>query len=536
MPAKQYSVMLEQDQRESLIGLISTGNRDAARKLTRARILLKADEGEFGPAYTDEAIKAAVEVSASTIQRVRKTFVREGLKAALTPKKPSKPSRPKKFDGEKEAHLKEEFVLMKYGIYLEPRQFLSLGFPGPKLDIGYLPDSTCLVVLSSIGMQIYDAQTRKELNLPARISNRVFGVAFSPNGTTLATLASRENKYYLTEVHLWRVARDEEPKHLLLPDQDYSAYAIAFSPDSTVLAIGNTDGEVQLWHVPTGTKLKTLKIKRDYWITSVAFSPDGTTFLANCHSYDKRDYRDMLVDVIIRSRRAGPQYCRINEVQLWSVATGKKLKNLIRERKEGSPSSPARVVFSPDGTTFVGERFGEMTHYGGYDGLYIRHVVTGKELKPLKGDLKYRLGDALGIVVDSQRPRLWIPNIAFSPDGITFASVNETSKVDLRYLATGEKLRTLPMEGPHGSANRIISVAFSPDGTTLASVSQSSKVDFWDMATGEKLRTLPMEGPHGSANRIISVAFSPDGTTLASVSQSSKVDFWDLLPANERVL
>ena len=43
MPAKQYSVMLEQDQRESLI-LISTGNQ----AFTRARILLKADEGEFG--------------------------------------------------------------------------------------------------------------------------------------------------------------------------------------------------------------------------------------------------------------------------------------------------------------------------------------------------------------------------------------------------------------------------------------------------------------------------------------------------------
>ena len=105
MPALQYSVMLDQDQRESLIGLISTGNRDAARKLTRARILLKADEGEFGPAYADKQIQEAVEVSLSTIERTRKTFVREGLEAALTPKKPSKPSRPKKFDGEKEAHL-----------------------------------------------------------------------------------------------------------------------------------------------------------------------------------------------------------------------------------------------------------------------------------------------------------------------------------------------------------------------------------------------------------------------------------------------
>ena len=105
MPAKQYSVMLEQDQRESLIGLISTGNQaSAARKLTRARILLKADEGEFGPAYADKQIQEAVEVSASTIENPQNLW-REGLEAALTPKKPSKPSRPKKFDGEKEAHL-----------------------------------------------------------------------------------------------------------------------------------------------------------------------------------------------------------------------------------------------------------------------------------------------------------------------------------------------------------------------------------------------------------------------------------------------
>ena len=66
---------------------------------------MKADEGEFGPAYADKEIKAALEVSIPTIQRTRKTFVLEGFTAALTPKKRSKPSRPQKFDGEKEAHL-----------------------------------------------------------------------------------------------------------------------------------------------------------------------------------------------------------------------------------------------------------------------------------------------------------------------------------------------------------------------------------------------------------------------------------------------
>ena len=104
MPAKRYPVSLDPSQRDYLVDLISSG-RESARKLTRARILLKADTGKLGPAYSDEEIKAAVEVSIPTIERTRKAFALEGLTAALMPKKPAKPSRPKKFDGEKEAHL-----------------------------------------------------------------------------------------------------------------------------------------------------------------------------------------------------------------------------------------------------------------------------------------------------------------------------------------------------------------------------------------------------------------------------------------------
>ena len=104
MPAKRYPVLLDSEQRESLIRLISIG-KDSARKLTRARILLKADESEGAAAYADKQIREALEVSLSTIERTRKTFALEGLTvSALTPKKRSWVSR-QKFDGEKEAHL-----------------------------------------------------------------------------------------------------------------------------------------------------------------------------------------------------------------------------------------------------------------------------------------------------------------------------------------------------------------------------------------------------------------------------------------------
>lgn len=104
MPAKHYHVRLDEEERNSLKRLLTTG-KESTLKLTRARILLKADTSELGSAYDDKQIKEAIEVSLSTIQRTRKTFVLEGLEAALNGKKRREVSKPRKFDGEKEAHL-----------------------------------------------------------------------------------------------------------------------------------------------------------------------------------------------------------------------------------------------------------------------------------------------------------------------------------------------------------------------------------------------------------------------------------------------
>ena len=68
---KAYQISLSAAEREQLQQLISTGTA-AARILTHARILLKADEGEGGPAWTDAAIAQALEVSLPTVARVRR--------------------------------------------------------------------------------------------------------------------------------------------------------------------------------------------------------------------------------------------------------------------------------------------------------------------------------------------------------------------------------------------------------------------------------------------------------------------------------
>jgi transposase len=102
-PVKKYIVTLTAEERAGLHELIRKG-KAAARKLTHARILLKADVTSGGPGWRDEEISAALEVSTGTVQRIRQLFVDEGLDAALNRRSAAQP-RPWKLDGVGEAHL-----------------------------------------------------------------------------------------------------------------------------------------------------------------------------------------------------------------------------------------------------------------------------------------------------------------------------------------------------------------------------------------------------------------------------------------------
>jgi len=100
---KQYSVRLSEEERAALRTLIGRGDAPA-RVQAHARILLKANQGEAGPGWTDDAISSALEVDRTTVSRIRKLYVTEGLEAALHRKAPDRVYR-RKLDGEQEARL-----------------------------------------------------------------------------------------------------------------------------------------------------------------------------------------------------------------------------------------------------------------------------------------------------------------------------------------------------------------------------------------------------------------------------------------------
>lgn len=102
MPAKN-TVYLSEAEQAQLRTLIGRGSAPA-RKLTRARILLKANRGEGSEEWTDTAIARALDVHSTTVARVRREYVKEGLEVALNRNLPRRTYH-RRLDGEGEAHL-----------------------------------------------------------------------------------------------------------------------------------------------------------------------------------------------------------------------------------------------------------------------------------------------------------------------------------------------------------------------------------------------------------------------------------------------
>jgi transposase len=102
--AKRYIVRLNDEEKRQLAELLGRKSL-AAKKRKRAQVLLKADASRDGPDWIDSRIAEAFDVSVVTVEKIRKSYVVEGLEAAIERKKQCRPSRQPVLDGEKEARL-----------------------------------------------------------------------------------------------------------------------------------------------------------------------------------------------------------------------------------------------------------------------------------------------------------------------------------------------------------------------------------------------------------------------------------------------
>jgi len=278
---------------------------------------------------------------------------------------------------------------------------------------------------------------------------RAYAVAFSPDGQILAIGTSLGIKYFNSS--------DLQLIHFI--PTDTWVRAVAISPDGNMLASGSYDPVVRLWQVSDGTLITELK-GHTAWVRALAFSPNGK--LLATASDD-------------------------NTVRLWTVPEGNP-EYILDKGMDGVRT----LAFSPDGTILA---------TGGFDNI-IRfwQVSDGTLLRELNGSTG------------------WIRSLAFSPDGKWLASGAFDHDVRLWRVADGTLMVT---REEHSSS--VLGLSFSPDGELLASASVDTTVRLWKMPTLD-----PYDMLRGHTDFVFSVAFSPDGRTLASGASDNTVRIWDV--------
>lgn len=361
-----------------------------------------------------------------------------------------------------------------------------MALPGDNVPgLAFSPDGAMLATADSDGVvRLWDAATRSQIGAPMVTgvdeTNNYLAVAFSPDGTTLASMDGNT-------IQLWDVGMLNEIGAPITVPGSLNSLAgvngVAYSPDRRLLVTADGNGTVDLWDVTTHRQIGmpitadpgSLK-SFDGGVRGVAFSPDGR-LLATADGD--------------------------GTVKLWDVATRRQIGATITVPGDGNAialpgsSSVLGVAFSPDGrllATADGPRQVLLWDVNTHQriGTLITHLNSG------------------------------VLGVAFSPDGTMLATASSDGTVRLWDAATLQQVGA-SINVPGSSSP--LGVAFSPDGTMLATADGDGTVRLWDVAT------LAQIGPSINVpgyNDVNGVAFSPDGTMLATADGDSTVRLWDV--------
>ncbi len=309
-------------------------------------------------------------------------------------------------------------------------------------------------------------------------TSRVWSVAFSPDGRTLAS-AGADGRIILRDVATRQLISESLISHVYVHTYVHTneVWSAAFSPDGQTLASGGADGEIILWNVATGQAIGQPLTVHTQTVRSMAFSPDGGTLASG--GADGR-------------------------IILWDVATHLPIREPLTEHK-GEVWS---VAFSPDGQTLASGSC------GGFDEELDRKPCIRGEIRLWDVGNPQQPGRPLTGHTDR------VTSVAFSPDSQTLASGSADRTLILWDVATRRPLGE-PLTG-HNTA--VHSLSFNSDGQTVSSGSADGTIIQWDVTT----RQRPGDPLTSHTEKVYSVAFSPDGQMLASGSQDNSIILWDV--------
>ena len=284
-------------------------------------------------------------------------------------------------------------------------------------------------------------------------NGEVAAVAFSPDGSLLA-VGAKEN----LPVKLYDAVTGDLRRALSRGDHDHwksYPHSLAFTPDGTVLATG-CSGKICVYNVATGESSELWRTTEQYQrneVTSVAFSPDGSTFA----------------------------FCHVLMAALLGIGGWIKAPRVLAT--SDWQNSIKGVAFSPTGSVLA---VGVGTTLKCFD------VATGQP----------RLEIEYGVAIYS---------VVFSSRGTV--AVGGGGRLTFYDGSTGRLQQELRPDSLDGSGRFVNTLCFSPDGSTIAANTEDSRsksIDIYDAETGELFRVIGRD-----CLGIKSAAFSADGKSIA---------------------
>lgn len=381
----------------------------------------------------------------------------------------------------------------------------------------------------------------------------ITSLAFSPDGKTLAS-SGKDSK-----VLLWNVATGKNV--LLLTEHDENVFYVGFSPDGKTFATGSWDDTVKLWDATTGSLKNTIIEKGIAGVSSVAFSPKGSTIAVGGHNIIR--LWDLQTKTHIRSFKGhsrnissiafspdGNTLATVsdrfdNTIMLWDLQAAKH-RTTIKDHT----SNVTCLTYSPDGKTIAsgsmngdgylwdaqtGEHKATLKEH--YDEIqFITYTSDGSTIITGGRDRSVHLweGRKRLLQTHTRKPKSELTlktsstvSMAYSPAGNLIAAIGRGRwNLILLNAKTGRSVGVL--DDQSHSSRRIV---FSPDGSILAEADSSMQIRLWDPKTKQIKKTLKLHGRFVYRNT--HMAFSPDGKILANTREEDTVQLWDVATGKE---